>query len=37
MRFTRRPGWIIFDIVLIVATLALAGFVIFALVTALRS
>lgn len=37
MRTSRRPIWRVFDFLLIVAVLALAGFVIFTIVTAVRA
>jgi hypothetical protein len=37
MRSRRRPLWCAFDFLLIVAVLALAAFVLFALVSAVRA
>jgi hypothetical protein len=37
MRASRRPLWRIFDFLLIVVVLALAAFVLFTVVTAIRA
>jgi hypothetical protein len=37
MRASRRPLWRVLDFILIVVVLALAAFVVFAIVTAIRA
>jgi hypothetical protein len=37
MRTSRRPFWRVFDFLLIVAVIALAAFIIFAIVSAIRA